>query len=110
MKFSYLFNLSDFNLKSNFIFYSFHFIFTKNVLENEKYLSIIGYYFSCFCKAQTTNSAQQNSTVNADLHKTNTLTYLNPSAEVLVIKVNEPKTGMEFYYTMHWDKLIKYRL
>ncbi len=64
----------------------------------KRYLSIIGLLFLVVSvKAQTTNSAQQNSTVNADSHKAKYVNiYPNPSAEVLVIKVNEPKTGMEF--------------
>ena len=48
-------------------------------------------------KAQTTNSIQQNSSINAESNKAKYVNiYPNPSAEVLVIKVNEPKTGMEF--------------
>ncbi len=64
----------------------------------KRYLSIIGLLFLVVSvKAQTTNSAQQNSIVNADSHKNKYVNiYPNPSAEVLVIKVNEPKTGMEF--------------
>ncbi|HRG01448.1 MAG TPA: T9SS type A sorting domain-containing protein [Bacteroidia bacterium] len=64
----------------------------------KRYLSIIGLLFLVVSvKAQTTNSAQQNSAVNVDSHKTKYVNiYPNPSAEVLVIKVNEPKTGMEF--------------
>ena len=62
-------------------------------------------YLSAICllflvvsiKAQTTNSTQQNSIVNTESYKTKYVNiYPNPSAEVLVIKVNEPKTGMEF--------------
>ena len=42
--------------------------------------------------AQTTNS-----NLNSESYKTKYVSiYPNPSAEVLVIKVNEPKTGMEF--------------
>ena len=48
-------------------------------------------------KAQTTNSSQQYSSINAESNKAKYVNiYPNPSAEVLVIKVNEPKTGMEF--------------
>ncbi|MBA4240788.1 MAG: hypothetical protein C0448_08675 [Sphingobacteriaceae bacterium] len=64
----------------------------------KRYLSIIGLLFLVVSvKAQTANSTQQNSIINADSHKTKYVNiYPNPSAEVLVIKVNEPKTGMEF--------------
>lgn len=64
----------------------------------KRYLSIIGLLFLVVSiKAQTTNSTQQNTTVNVEPHKTKYVNiYPNPSAEVLVIKVNEPKTGMEF--------------
>lgn len=57
------------------------------------YLSIIGLLFlAVSVKAQTTNS-----NINTETHKTKYVNiYPNPSAEVLVIKVNEPKTGMEF--------------
>lgn len=48
-------------------------------------------------KAQTTNSTQQNHIVNTESNKTKYVNiYPNPTAEVLVIKVYEPKTGMEF--------------
>ena len=62
------------------------------------YVSIISLMFlAVSLKAQTTNSTQQNSNVNTQSHKTKHITiYPNPSAEALVIKVNEPKTGMEF--------------
>lgn len=62
------------------------------------YLSIIGLLFiAVSAKAQTTNSTQQNSNISAESYKTKYVNiYPNPSAEVLVIKVNEPKTGMEF--------------
>ena len=47
--------------------------------------------------AQTTNSTQQNSIVATESYKTKHVNiYPNPSAEVIVIKVPEPKTGMEF--------------
>lgn len=57
------------------------------------YLSIIGLLFLVVsAKAQTTNS-----NINNEPHKAKYVNiYPNPSAEVLVIKVNEPKTGMEF--------------
>lgn len=57
------------------------------------YLSIIGLLFLAISvKAQTTNSS-----VNTESHKSKYVNiYPNPSAEVLVIKVNDPKTGMEF--------------
>ena len=53
------------------------------------YLSIIGLLFLVVsAKAQTTNS-----NINNDSHKTKYVNiYPNPSAEVLVIKVNDPKT------------------
>jgi hypothetical protein len=56
------------------------------------YLSIIGLLFlAVSANAQTTNS-----NINTETHKTKYVNiYPNPSAEVLVIKVNEPKTGME---------------
>lgn len=48
-------------------------------------------------KAQTTNSTQQNSIASAEGYvKKHVTIYPNPSAEVIVIKVAEPKTGMEF--------------
>jgi len=48
-------------------------------------------------KAQTASSSQQNSMINIESHKTKYVTiYPNPSAEVIVVKVYEPKTGMEF--------------
>ena len=61
-------------------------------------LSIISLMFLvASLKAQTTNSTQQTNIVNAESHKTKYVNiYPNPTAEVLVIKVNEPKTGMEF--------------
>jgi|GEM_PF-1869715 len=64
----------------------------------KKYLSIIGLLFLVVSvKAQTTNSTQQNSSSVAESFKTKYVNiYPNPSAEALVIKVNEPKTGMEF--------------
>lgn len=64
----------------------------------KRYLSIIGLLFLVVSvKAQTTNATQQNTIVDAESHKTKYVNiYPNPSAEVLVIKVNEPKTGMEF--------------
>ncbi len=64
----------------------------------KRYLSIIGLLFLVVSvKAQSTNSAQQNISVNDEHHKVKYVNiYPNPSAEVLVIKVNEPKTGMEF--------------
>jgi hypothetical protein len=57
------------------------------------YLSIIGLlFFAVAANAQTTNS-----NLNSESYKTKYVSiYPNPSAEVLVIKVNEPKTGMEF--------------
>jgi hypothetical protein len=66
-------------------------------MKMKTYLSIISLlFFVVSLKAQTTNSTQQNSTVNIESHKTKYVNiYTNPSAEVLVIKVNEPKTGME---------------
>lgn len=64
----------------------------------KRYLSIIGLLFLVVSvKAQSTNSAQQNISVNDEPHKVKYVNiYPNPSAEVLVIKVTEPKTGMEF--------------
>ena len=61
-------------------------------------LSVISLIFLVVSlKAQTANSTQQNSNINIESHKTRYVNvYPNPSAEVLVIKVNEPKTGMEF--------------
>jgi hypothetical protein len=62
------------------------------------YLSAISMMFLVVSiKAQTTNTTQQNSNINIESHKTKYVNiYPNPSAEVIVIKVNEPKTGMEF--------------
>ena len=59
----------------------------------KRYLSIIGLLFlTVSANAQTTTS-----NINTESHKTKYVNiYPNPSAEVLVIKVNEPKTGMEF--------------
>lgn len=56
-------------------------------------LSIISLLFlAVSIKAQTTTS-----NINTESHKTKYVNiYPNPSAEVLVIKVNDPKTGMEF--------------
>lgn len=57
------------------------------------YLSIIGLLLlTVSANAQTTNS-----NINTETNKTKYVNiYPNPSAEVLVIKVNDPKTGMEF--------------
>lgn len=62
------------------------------------YLSIISLMFLVVSvKAQTSNSTQQTNIVHAESHKTKYVNiYPNPTAEVLVIKVNDPKTGMEF--------------
>jgi len=56
-------------------------------------LSIIGLLLlTVSANAQTTNS-----NINTETNKTKYVNiYPNPSAEVLVIKVNDPKTGMEF--------------
>jgi hypothetical protein len=91
------FNLSDFNLKTDFVSNSFHLFLLKRIMKMKTYLSIISLlFFVVSLKAQTTNSTQQNSTVNIESHKTKYVNiYTNPSAKVLVIKVNEPKTGME---------------
>ncbi|MBK6983245.1 MAG: T9SS type A sorting domain-containing protein [Bacteroidetes bacterium] len=62
------------------------------------YLSIISLlFFVVSLKAQTTNTAQQNPNISTESNKTKYVNiYPNPSAEVIVIKVYEPKTGMEF--------------
>ncbi len=62
------------------------------------YLSVISFLFLVVSvKSQTVNSTLQNSNANTESHKTKYINiYPNPTAEVLVIKVNEPKTGMEF--------------
>lgn len=48
-------------------------------------------------KAQSVVISESNSTSNNDVQRTKHVSiFPNPSAEVIVIKVTEPKTGMEF--------------
>lgn len=92
------FILLDLNLKTDFVSNSFHLFLLKTYYKMKTYLSIIGLLFlAVSANAQTTNSAQQSTITNAESHKIKYVNiYPNPSAEVLVIKVNDPKTGMEF--------------
>ena len=62
-------------------------------------------YFSFICllfltvslKAQSVIISESSLTSNNDVQRAKYVSiYPNPSAETLVIKVNEPKTGMEF--------------
>ncbi len=54
-------------------------------------------FLSVSFKAQTVVISESNSTSSNDVQRAKYVSiYPNPSAEVLVIKVNEPKTGMEF--------------
>jgi len=54
-------------------------------------------FLSVSYKAQSVIISESNSAVTNDVKRTKHVSiYPNPSAEVLVIKVNEPKTGMEF--------------
>ena len=62
------------------------------------YFFIIGLIFlTVSLKAQSVVISESSSTTTNDVQRTKYVSiYPNPSAEVLVIKVNEPKTGMEF--------------
>lgn len=61
------------------------------------YLSIIGLLFlTVSVNAQTVVVSESNPVINDVKRAKYVNIYPNPSAEVLVIKVNEPKTGMEF--------------
>lgn len=54
-------------------------------------------FLSVTYKAQSVIISESNSAVTNDVKRAKYVSiYPNPSAEVLVIKVNEPKTGMEF--------------
>ena len=54
-------------------------------------------FFSVSYKAQSVVISESSSASSNDVQRTKYVSiYPNPSAEVLVIKVNEPKTGMEF--------------
>lgn len=62
------------------------------------YFFIIGLIFlTVSLKAQSVVISESSSTSTNDVQRTKYVSiYPNPSAEVLVIKINEPKTGMEF--------------
>lgn len=54
-------------------------------------------FLSVSYKAQTVIISESNSTSTNDVQRAKYVSiYPNPSAEVIVIKVNEPKTGMDF--------------
>lgn len=58
---------------------------------------VITLFLSVSLKAQTVIISESNTPSTNDVQRAKYVSiYPNPSAEVLVIKVNEPKTGMEF--------------